>query len=106
MQNSLLEGHTFRDRVEVRKAAEDIARRSQASYQLGRLLNMKSRRKVQFVPGDLVYYRRVQPPADSPAHPGLGLDLDVGLGQQGCWRPRPGMTPRELRDGQPRRCGS
>ncbi|CAE7779651.1 RE2, partial [Symbiodinium microadriaticum] len=80
VQNSLLEGHTFRDHMEVRQAAEDIARRSQASYQLGRLLNMKTRRKVQFVPGDLVYYRRVQPPADLPAHPGLGF-AKVGLGR-------------------------
>ena len=80
VQNSLLEGHTFHDHTEVRKAAEDIARRSQASYQLGRLLNMKTRRKVQFVPGDLVYYRRVQPPADTPAHPGLGF-AKVGLGR-------------------------
>ena len=80
VQNSVLQGHTFHDHMEVRRAAEDIARRSQATYQLGRMLNMKSRRKLQFVPGDLVYYRRVQPPADAPAHPGLGF-AKVGLGR-------------------------
>ncbi|CAE7808731.1 RE1 [Symbiodinium microadriaticum] len=80
VQNSVLQGHTFHDHMEARRAAEDIARRSQATYQLGRMLNMKSRRKLQFVPGDLVYYRRVQPPADTPAHPGLGF-AKVGLGR-------------------------
>ena len=80
VQNSLQQGHTFYDHMEARKAAEDIARRSQASYQLGRLLNMKTRRKVVFVPGDLVFYRRVQPPADAPAHPGLGF-AKVGMGR-------------------------
>ncbi|CAE7547481.1 RE1 [Symbiodinium sp. CCMP2592] len=80
VQNATDPGHSFHDHLAVRQAAEDVARKSQASYQLGRLLNMKSRRKVQFVPGDLVFYRRVQPPSDTPAHPGLGF-AKVGQGR-------------------------
>ncbi|CAE7271989.1 TY1B-A [Symbiodinium sp. CCMP2592] len=80
LQNAVESGHSFHDHMAVRTAAEDIYRKSQASYQLGRLLNMKSRRKVQFIPGDLVFYRRVQPPADTPAHPGLGF-AKVGQGR-------------------------
>ena len=80
LQNSTTPGHTFYDQMSVRQAAEDISRRSQATYQLGRLLNMRTRRTTRFVPGDLVFYRRVQPPADIPAHPGLGF-AKVGQGR-------------------------
>ena len=51
----------------TRKVAEDISRRSQAAYQLGRLLNMRTQRKRTFLSGDLIFYRRIQPPADHPA---------------------------------------
>ena len=80
LQNVTAPGHSFYDQMSARQAAEDISRRSQATYQLGRLLNMRTRRSTRFIPGDLVFYRRVQPPADAPAHPGLGF-AKVGQGR-------------------------
>ncbi|CAE7943401.1 RE2 [Symbiodinium necroappetens] len=63
---------TFGESLNIREAAAAVYRKSQADHQMSRLMNMKTRPSRQYLPGDLVYYRRVKPPADNPAHPALG----------------------------------
>ena len=65
--------HAFGKSMNARLAAEEVYRKSQASFQLSRALNMKTRPQRVYLPGDLVYYRREKAPADTPAHEELGI---------------------------------
>ncbi|CAE7337278.1 unnamed protein product [Symbiodinium sp. KB8] len=72
VQAKLYNDTTFGENLNIREAAATVYRKSQADHQMTRLLNMKTRPSRQFMPGDLVFYRRVKPPSDRPAHPALG----------------------------------
>ena len=72
--------HGFGQSLNIRLQAEEVYRKSQASSQLSRLLNMRTRPLRKFLPGDLVYYRREKVPADRPAHPTLGIPK-AGMGR-------------------------
>ena len=47
---------------------EAFYRKLQADSKISRALNSRPERNVQYLPGDLVYYRRVKHPKDSSAH--------------------------------------
>ena len=51
-----------------RLKAESRYRELQAQARISRALNSKMQKSNQFLPGDLVYYRRYKTPADTPAH--------------------------------------
>ena len=46
-------------------------RKSQAARRITLAMNSKTRRQQVFIPGDLVFYRRIKPPADFAAHDGI-----------------------------------
>jgi hypothetical protein len=53
---------------QARLRAESRYGELQAQARISRALNSKAQRSNQFLPGDLVYYRRFKTPADTPAH--------------------------------------
>ena len=61
-------GTNFQENLQARVRAETIFRKSQAARRISQAMNSKTRKNAVFLPGDLVYYRRVKPPADYPAH--------------------------------------
>ena len=54
--------------LQVRLRAESRYRELQAKARISRALNSKVQRSSQFLPGDLIYYKRYKTPADNPAH--------------------------------------
>ena len=80
LQSQVSGRHGFGQSLNLRMQAEEAYRRSQASSQLSRLLNMRTRPQRKFLPGDLVYYRREKVPADRPAHPTLSIPKS-GMGR-------------------------
>ena len=54
--------------LQARLRAESRYRELQAQARISRALNSKVQKSNQFLPGDLVYYRRFKTPADTPAH--------------------------------------
>ncbi|CAJ1422108.1 unnamed protein product [Effrenium voratum] len=61
-------GHSMQKNLQLRLRAESVYRKSQAQDKISRALNTRGRPQARFLPGDLVYYKRVKPPADSPAN--------------------------------------
>ncbi|CAE7032785.1 RE1 [Symbiodinium natans] len=66
-----VEGTSFRENLQVRVLAESVFRKSQAARRITLAMNSKTRRQQVFIPGDLVFYRRIKPPADFAAHDGI-----------------------------------
>ena len=64
-------GTSFQDNLQARVSAETVFRKSQAARRVTLAMNSKTRKQQVFISGDLVYYKRIKPPADYPAH-----DLD------------------------------
>ena len=64
-------GTSFQDNLQARVSAETVFRKAQAARRVTLAMNSKTRKQQVFIPGDLVYYKRIKPPADYPAH-----DLD------------------------------
>ena len=54
--------------LQCRLDMEAFYRKLQADSKISRALNSRPERNVQYLPGDLVYYRRVKHPKDSSAH--------------------------------------
>ena len=54
--------------LQARLRAESRYRELQAQARISRALNSKVQKSNQFLPGDLVNYRRFKTPADTPAH--------------------------------------
>ena len=68
-------GHSMQKNLQLRLRAESVYRKSQAQDKISRALNTRGRPQARFLPGDLVYYKRVKPPADSPANPMVSQKL-------------------------------
>ena len=65
-------GTDLRANLNLRVKAEELYRKSQAHARIPRALNSKPRPYEVFLPGDLVYYRRYQIPANAkPSHEGV-----------------------------------
>lgn len=64
-------GTSMRDNMVARVKAEEHYRRSQAAQRISRALNSKPHKQTVFLPGDLVYYKRYKPPAQSLSHAGV-----------------------------------
>ena len=54
--------------LQVRLRAEGRYRELQAQAKISRALNAKVQKSTQFIPGDLVFYKRFKTPSDTPAH--------------------------------------
>eukprot|EP00435_Cladocopium_sp_Y103_P026888 s2772_g6.t1 len=54
--------------LQRRLRAEGRYRELQAQAKISRALNAKVQKSTQFIPGDLIYYKRFKTPADTPAH--------------------------------------
>ena len=61
--------------LKLRVAAELAYRKSQAHGQISRALNLKTRPVQQFLPGDLVFFKRVKVPAQPAAQVRMGHRL-------------------------------
>ena len=60
--------HEMHSNLNLRLRAEQRYRELQAKAKVSRALNSKVQRSTQFLPGDLVFYRRYKVPADYPAN--------------------------------------
>ena len=60
--------HSMSQNLQMRLKAESLYKEMQAKAKISRALNSKVQRSSQFLPGDLVYYKRHKVPADFPAH--------------------------------------
>ena len=60
--------HEMHGNLNLRLRAEQRYRELQAKAKVSRALNSKVQRSTQFLPGDLVFYRRYKVPADYPAN--------------------------------------
>lgn len=65
--------HAMAKNLEMRLNAENMYKTLQAKAKISRALNSRVQKSTQFIPGDLVYYRRFKQPADNPAHHLLDL---------------------------------
>ena len=61
--------------LRLRVTAEQAYRKSQAQGQISRAFNLKTRPLQQFLPGDLVYFKRVKVPAQPAAQVRMGHRL-------------------------------
>ena len=67
--------------LQLRLDAEAQYRKMQARAKISRALNAKPDRSTQYIPGDLVYYRRYKFPKDATAH----RELDLPQGSHFRW---------------------
>lgn len=65
--------HEMSDNLQLRLRAETRYRELQAKSKISRALNSKVQKSTQFLPGDLVYYKRFKVPSDFAAH----MELDI-----------------------------
>lgn len=65
--------------LQRRLDAETQYRKMQARAKISRALNAKPDRTTQYIPGDLVYYRRYKFPKDFTAHRELDLPQGPGM---------------------------
>ena len=61
--------------LKLRVRAQQTFLRQQAQEQVSRALNAKTRRNQIFLPGDMVYFKRVKPPAQPAAATRMGHKL-------------------------------
>jgi hypothetical protein len=67
-------GHPLRTGLQLRMAAEEVFRKSQAARRISQAMNARTTRAERYLPGDLIYFRRLRPPAAPPAHPSFGKE--------------------------------
>ena len=94
-------GTTFQENLQARTKAEVVYKKAQADRRVTLAMNSKTRAHEVFIPGDLVYYKRVKPPADHPASEGF-----VPKHRQARWYGPARVLASETRseaDGQERR---
>ena len=65
--------HEMSDNLQLRLRAENRYRELQSKAKISRALNSKVQKTTQFLPGDLVYYKRFKVPSDFAAN----MDLDI-----------------------------
>ena len=73
--SSAVAGSDMAANLKMRVRAQQTFLRSQAQDQVTRALNSKTRRNQIFVPGDLVYFKRIKPPAQPLASVRMGHKL-------------------------------
>ena len=64
-------GSSFQENLQARIKAEVVFKKAQAARRVTLAMNSRTTPHEVFIPGDLVYYKRVKPPADHPASEGF-----------------------------------
>ncbi|CAL1166991.1 unnamed protein product [Cladocopium goreaui] len=67
LTSSAVAGSSMAANLRLRVQAQQTFLRQQAMEQVSRALNIKTRRAQTFVPGDLIFFKRVKPPAQPAA---------------------------------------
>ena len=91
--------------LQLRLDTEDLYRRMQAEAKISRAINSRPSPNVQYIPGDLIYYRRVKVTRDTTAH----SDVDLNAGRRFRWYGPARVLAAETRlqdDGEGRRAGN
>lgn len=80
--------HAMSSNLRMRQKAESLYKELQAKAKISRALNSKVQKSSQFLPGDLVFYKRHKVPADFPAHQLVGrvLACETKLEEDGVTR--------------------
>lgn len=73
--SSAVPGSSMATNLKLRVRAQQTFLRQQAQEQVSRALNAKTRRNQIFLPGDMVYFKRVKPPAQPAAATRMGHKL-------------------------------
>lgn len=102
--SSGIPGSSMAVNLKQRVKAQNVFMRHQAFDQITRAANAKTRRHQVFLPGDLVFFKRIKPPAQPQAAArrtsyGDGTDLPESLPV------RRGQMPKELNVSLPTLCG-
>ncbi|CAJ1414310.1 unnamed protein product [Effrenium voratum] len=66
--NQHVPGHPLQQHLQLRRRAEEFYKDQHYKQKLSRAVNTRAPPSKQFIPGDLVYYRRHKAPRDRPGH--------------------------------------
>ena len=88
LTSSAIAGSSMASNLRLRVQAQQSFLRQQAQEQVSRAVNSKTRRITQFVPGDLVFFKRIKPPAQPAAAARMAHKLWRWYGLVESWPPR------------------
>ena len=94
-------GSSMMKNLSLRILAQQSFLQQQSRELISRASNAKTRRKTTFLPGDLVYFKRIKPPAQPQTHLRLAHKLWRWYGPMVVsWLQKHELMPRDSRDAQ------